>query len=78
MDVPKFTPTVVAYPSPPPRDLIAPDTEPTDAELYAVMVAARDAALERRKVADAWVTARRAGGRGCSSSWGRTGRGKQR
>ena len=41
-----------------PRDLMAPDTEPTDEELHAVMVAARDAALERKKLSDAWTAAR--------------------
>ena len=45
-------------PAPMPRDLMAPDTEPTDEELHAVMLAARDAALERKKHADAWTAAR--------------------
>lgn len=40
------------------RDLMAPDTEPTDEELAAVMVAARDLALQRRALSDAWVVAR--------------------
>lgn len=50
-NVPKTVP-------PMPRDLMAPDTEPTDEELHAVMVAARDAAMERKKCADAWTAAR--------------------
>ncbi|MFH5802659.1 hypothetical protein [Alienimonas sp. DA493] len=41
-----------------PRDLMAPETEPTDDELQTVMVAARDAAMERKKQADAWTAAR--------------------
>ena len=41
-----------------PRDLMAPDTEPTDEELHAVMVAARDAAARREALSDAWVAAR--------------------
>ncbi|MEM9703300.1 MAG: hypothetical protein AAF907_12730, partial [Planctomycetota bacterium] len=40
------------------RDLMAPNTEPTDEELHAVMVAARNAAMRRREKARAWTTAR--------------------
>lgn len=40
------------------RDLMAPDTEPTDEELALVMDAARDLALKRRALSDAWITAR--------------------
>lgn len=40
------------------RDLMAPDTEPTDEELAAVMDAARDLARQRRALSDAWVAAR--------------------
>jgi hypothetical protein len=40
------------------RDLMAPDTEPTDEELAAVMIAARDIALQRRALSDAWIAAR--------------------
>ncbi len=40
------------------RDLMAPDTEPTDEELATVMDAARDLALQRRALSDAWVAAR--------------------
>jgi hypothetical protein len=40
------------------RDLMAPDTEPTDEELALVMREARDLALQRRATADAWVAAR--------------------
>ena len=41
-----------------PRDLMAPDTEPTDEELALVMREARDLAVERRAKADAWVAAK--------------------
>jgi len=41
-----------------PRDLMAPDTEPTDEELALVMREARELAVERRAKADAWVAAR--------------------
>lgn len=37
---------------------MAPDTEPTDEELAAVMDAARELAVQRRVLSDAWVTAR--------------------
>ena len=37
---------------------MAPDTEPTDEELGLVMREARDLAVERRKISDAWVAAR--------------------
>ena len=40
------------------RDLMAPDTEPTDEELALVMREARDLAVQRRSTADAWVAAR--------------------
>lgn len=40
------------------RDLMAPDTEPTDEELALVTREARDLAVQRRATADAWVTAR--------------------
>jgi hypothetical protein len=40
------------------RDLMAPDTEPTDEELAIVMREARDLAVERRKLGDAWIAAR--------------------
>lgn len=40
------------------RDLMAPDTEPTDEELALVMREARDLAIQRRATADAWVAAR--------------------
>jgi hypothetical protein len=41
-----------------PRDLMAPDTEPTDEELALVMREARDLAVERRAKADAWIAAK--------------------
>lgn len=41
-----------------PRDLMAPDTEPTDEELALVMREARDVAVQRRAKADAWIAAR--------------------
>lgn len=41
-----------------PRDLMAPDTEPTDEELALVMREARELAAERRLKSDAWVAAR--------------------
>jgi hypothetical protein len=37
------------------RDLMAPDTEPTDEELAVVMREARDLAAQRRAIADAWM-----------------------
>lgn len=37
---------------------MAPDTEPTDEELAAVMLAARDLAIQRRALSDAWISAR--------------------
>jgi hypothetical protein len=40
------------------RDLMAPDTEPTDEELALVMREARDLAVARRALADAWIAAR--------------------
>ena len=40
------------------RDLMAPDTEPTDEELALVMREARDLAVQRRAKADAWIAAR--------------------
>lgn len=41
-----------------PRNPMTPDTEPTDEELEAVMLEARDRALQRRVRADAWIAAR--------------------
>jgi len=41
-----------------PRDLMAPDTEPTDEELALVMREARETAVRRRALADAWIAAR--------------------
>ena len=41
-----------------PRDLMAPDTEPTDEELALVMREARELAMQRRAKADAWIAAR--------------------
>jgi hypothetical protein len=41
-----------------PRDLMAPDTEPTDEELALVMREARDLAVLRRAKADAWIAAK--------------------
>jgi len=40
------------------RDLMAPDTEPTDEELATVMCAARDLAIQRRALSDAWIAER--------------------
>jgi hypothetical protein len=40
------------------RDLMAPDTEPTDEELAIVMSEARDIAIQRRALSDAWVATR--------------------
>ena len=40
------------------RDLMAPDTEPTDEELALVMREARELAVQRRAIADAWIAAR--------------------
>ena len=40
------------------RDLMAPDTEPTDEELALVMREARELAVARRAKADAWISAR--------------------
>ena len=40
------------------RDLMAPDTEPTDEELALVMSEARDLAIQRRALSDAWIAAR--------------------
>ncbi|MBK8254482.1 MAG: hypothetical protein IPK82_17670 [Polyangiaceae bacterium] len=37
---------------------MAPDTDPTDDELAAVMAAARDLAVQRRVLSDAWIAAR--------------------
>jgi hypothetical protein len=37
---------------------MAPDTEPTDEELALVMREARDLAVERRALRDAWIAAR--------------------
>lgn len=51
MAIPEHEPTA-------PRDLMAPDTEPTDEELAIVMCAARDLAIQRRALSDAWIAAR--------------------
>lgn len=40
------------------RDLMAPDTDPTDEELAVVMREARELAVERRALAAAWIAAR--------------------
>jgi hypothetical protein len=40
------------------RDLMAPDTEPTDEELAQVMREARDLAVQRRIIAEAHLAAR--------------------
>lgn len=40
------------------RDLMAPDTEPTDEELHLVMREALNLALERKKFSDAWMRQR--------------------
>ena len=40
------------------RDLMAPDTDPTDEELAIVMLEARDLAVQRRALSDAWIAAR--------------------
>jgi len=40
------------------RDLMAPDTEPTDEELALVMREARELAVARRAKADAWIAAK--------------------
>lgn len=37
------------------RDLMAPDTEPTDEELQLVMREALNSALDRKKSSDAWM-----------------------
>jgi len=37
---------------------MAPDTDPTDEELATVMIAARDLAVARRALSDAWIAAR--------------------
>lgn len=41
-----------------PRDLMAPDTEPTDEELAVVMREARDNAVQRHARAAAWIAER--------------------
>jgi hypothetical protein len=41
-----------------PRDLMAPENEPTDEELALVMREARELAVQRRAKADAWIAAR--------------------
>ena len=51
MDIPREAP-------PQPRDLMAPDTEPTDEELAIVMCAAKDLAIQRRALSEAWIAAR--------------------
>jgi hypothetical protein len=40
------------------RDVMAPDNEPTDEELAAVMRDARDLAIARRQLSDAWIAER--------------------
>lgn len=40
------------------RDLMAPETEPTDEELHLVMSEALDLAMERKKMSDAWMRQR--------------------
>jgi hypothetical protein len=40
------------------RDLMAPDTDPTDEELAIVMLEARNLAVHRRALSDAWIAAR--------------------
>jgi hypothetical protein len=40
------------------RDLMSPDTEPTDEELHQVMKEALELALERKKKSDAWMRQR--------------------
>ncbi len=42
----------------PTRDLMAPDTDPTEEELAAAAETARNLIAERRAVSDAWVAAR--------------------
>ncbi len=39
----------------PRRDLMAPDTEPTDEELAEVMQEALEVAMERKAASDAWM-----------------------
>ena len=52
------SPDAGSDPAPPPRDLMAPGTEPTDEELAAVMRAAREDAVRLEAVSDAWVADR--------------------
>ena len=40
------------------RDLMVPDTNPTDEELHLVMRAALEVAMQRKKVSDAWMQQR--------------------
>ena len=40
------------------RDLMAPDTEPTDEELQTVMREALELALERKRISDDWMKRR--------------------
>jgi hypothetical protein len=40
------------------RDLMAPDTDPTDEELDLVMREALEIAMKRRAISDAWIAAR--------------------
>lgn len=40
-----------------PRDLMAPDTDPTDEELAAAMTTALDIVLQRQALSDAWIAA---------------------
>ncbi len=47
-----------AWRQPMARDLMAPDTDPTDEELALVMNEARDLAIKRRAISDAWIAER--------------------
>jgi hypothetical protein len=40
------------------RDLMAPDTEPTDEELHQVMREALELAMARKEASDAWIQQR--------------------
>jgi hypothetical protein len=52
-----MTPTLAASPLHPARDCMAPDTEPTDAELAEVMREAAEVARTRKRHGDAWLAA---------------------
>jgi hypothetical protein len=47
-----------ADPPPNVRDVMAPDTDPTDEELAAVMRTALDLVRERNAISDAWVASK--------------------